>query len=199
MDFLILVWDPDILFWIHQHIVNSTLTPGMILISNLANRGGIWIAIGIVLCFHKTYRNTGAAVLLSICMVILVGDGLLKHLVMRLRPCIEYPWVPMAIHTPSPHDYSFPSGHSFVSFASATVLWKRNKRWGMGAGVFALCVAFSRLYLFMHYPSDVVAGAFLGIGIGTGSIFLVDCIHKKRRNHFETANAVKNKSNICEK
>ena len=79
----------------------------------------------------------------------------------------------MAIHTPAVNDYSFPSCHSYGSFASATVLFCYYKKWGISAFVLSVFIAFSRLYLFVHYPTDVAAGALLGIGTGIGAYFCV--------------------------
>ncbi|MCI1751069.1 MAG: phosphatase PAP2 family protein [Megasphaera cerevisiae] len=172
-------WDPAILFWIQHVFVHPTWTPIMIAISNLVWRGGIWVLLGLGLCIHKTYRNTGISILAALILATILGDGIIKHLIMRLRPCIEYPWVPMAIPTPSPADYSFPSGHSFASFASASVLWCKNRYIGIFAIVLAAAVAFSRLYLFVHYPSDVLTGALLGSIIGTISYTCVAAVQKK--------------------
>ena len=78
-----------------------------------------------------------------------------------------------------PTDFSFPSGHTMVSFAAATVLWHWNRKVGIAAYLFAAIIAFSRLYLFVHFPSDVFAGAVIGILIGIAAIKGTDWMQKK--------------------
>ena len=78
-----------------------------------------------------------------------------------------------------PTDFSFPSGHTMVSFAAATVLWHWNRKVGIAAYLLAAVIAFSRLYLFVHFPSDVFAGAVIGILIGIAAIKGTDWMQKK--------------------
>ena len=165
--------DVATLFWIQHYIVNSALTPFMMMLSDLAKAGGVWLLMGVVFCFQKKYRATGIAMLVALLIVGVVGNGLLKHLVMRPRPCIAFPWIPMDIPVPAATDYSFPSGHSYASFAAAAVVYFYRRSWGIGAFLLAALIAFSRLYLFVHYPSDVVAGAMFGIGTGVSAVMIV--------------------------
>ena len=115
-------------------------------------------------------------------MTLLIGDEWLKHLVMRSRPCFDYPWVSLAIATPGPHDYSFPSGHAFASFAAAAAMSPSLPVYGRVA-VFTLAVliAFSRIYLFVHYPTDVLGGAVLGIACGMAAWYTVKISYRKKR------------------
>ena len=76
-------------------------------------------------------------------------------------------------------DFSFPSGHTLASFEAATVLMIRDKRFGIPALILAILIALSRLYLYVHYPTDVLAGALLGVFIGIFACFLVDKIYKR--------------------
>ncbi len=78
-----------------------------------------------------------------------------------------------------PQDYSFPSGHTMASFAAATVLWHWNRKAGLATYLLAGMIAFSRLYLFVHFPSDVLAGALLGCLVGIAAVRLVDLGEKK--------------------
>lgn len=180
MDFVVHTLDPAILFWLQATVVNPAFTPVMKGLSAAAQGGALWIVLGVALCVTKKYRPAGAAVLLSLLLMIVLGDGLLKHAVMRLRPCLDYPWVPLAV--PVPSGYSFPSGHSFCSFAAATALFRYHRRWGIGALVLAAAIAFSRLYLFVHYPSDVAAGAIFGVATGLGAYYLVEALRSWKHN-----------------
>ena len=76
-------------------------------------------------------------------------------------------------------DYSFPSGHTLASFEAATVLMIRDKRIGVPALILAVIIAFSRLYLYVHYPTDVLAGMILGVSIGIFACKAVDLLYKR--------------------
>ena len=178
MDLIASGLDIRTIFWIQQHIVTGALTPLMIFLSNLANAGAIWALFGVVLCFCRKYRSIGITIIIALLAVGILGDGLLKHWVMRARPCIDYPGISLAIPVPRATDYSFPSGHSYASFAAATVLYLYHKKWGIPALLLAGAIAFSRVYLFVHYPSDVVAGAMFGVATAIACMMLV--------KHFET-------------
>ncbi len=159
--------DTNLIFWMQEHLVTEVLSPWMVGVSAAGNLGLVWILASVALLCTKKYRRTGAAVLIGLLFSLLVGNMLLKPLVMRLRPCIEYSWMPLLIDAPKVNDFSFPSGHTFSSFAAAAALWCGGKRqWGIMAMLLAAAIGFSRLYLFMHYPSDVLAGAVLGLAFG---------------------------------
>ena len=160
-------FDTTLIFWLQNHLVTAGLSPLMLALSSMGNLGAIWILLGVVLSCSKKYRRAGIAVFIGLAFSLLVGNGILKHLVMRARPCIDYPWMPMLLHAPSANDFSFPSGHTFGSFAAAVACFQGVKKtWGLAALGLAGAIGFSRIYLFMHYPSDVLAGAVLGIGFG---------------------------------
>ena len=129
-------------------------------ISTLGNGGLCFILLGLVLlCFRKT-RRMGAAVLLSLLAGLLVGNLGLKPLVMRRRPCWIDESVPLLLSVPK--DYSFPSGHSLAAFETAVSIFLYHRRAGVVMLLFAALMAFSRMYLFVHFPTDVLAGILLG-------------------------------------
>jgi undecaprenyl-diphosphatase len=134
----------------------------MIVLSKMGNAGAVWVVSGIALLSVKKYRWAGLAVLLALAISLVFGNGILKPLAARLRPCITYPWMPMSISVPLATDYSFPSGHTFGSFAAAAAIFSQSKRLGAAALLLATGIGFSRMYLFVHYPSDVLAGALFG-------------------------------------
>lgn len=153
----------SILYWF-QGLHNPILDPIMTSISFLGNTGGIFILIGVILFCIKKTRRIGLAVLLSLLGGLLIGNGLLKHLVMRQRPCWIDESVQLLVHNPT--DYSFPSGHTLAAFETAVSVFFYSKRWGIVLFVFAALMALSRLYLFVHFPTDVLSGMALGIFIG---------------------------------
>lgn len=164
----ILALDKAIIFWVQTNLVPGGPDSLMIALSAIGAKGAIWILIALVLLFTKKYRRTGAAMLIGLVLALIVGDMLLKHLVMRTRPCIDYPMMPMLTDRPLANNYSFPSGHTFGAFAAATAMcWSMKKIWGIAAIILACAIGFSRIYLFWHYPSDVFTGAVLGIICGT--------------------------------
>ena len=136
----------------------------MPIITRLGDAGLIWIAAGLVLIATKKYRRNGVMLLCALLCGVLIGNVALKHLIARSRPCWIRTDVPMLIAVPK--DYSFPSGHTLSSVIGAYMLTAANKKFGWAAIPLAALIGFSRLYLYVHFPSDVLAAAVFGIAIG---------------------------------
>lgn len=153
-------WEFDLLYAL-QGIHTPVLDKIMVFVSTLGNAGILWIAIGVLLCIFPKYRKCGAQMIVSMALTFIVGNLLLKNLVARQRPCWIDPNVTLLVA--SPGDYSFPSGHSMNGFTAAVTLLCYDKRLGIPAVVLASLIAFSRLYLFVHFPTDVFAGIVIGI------------------------------------
>ena len=151
----------------------------MPLITALGNKGIFCVALALIFIIINKgkSRKTGIVILIAILAGFLIGNLTLKPLFMRQRPC----WidsVPLLIK--NPHDYSFPSGHSLVAFETAMPIFMcLSKKWGTVAIAVAVCVAFSRLYLYVHFPTDVISGALLGTMFAFLAETLVDYIEKK--------------------
>lgn len=139
----------------------------------LGEHGILWLSIAVVLMCTKKYRMWGIAVFVAVAAVWLVGDQIVKPLVARPRPFVEDPTIQLIIDAPS--GYSFPSGHTSSAFAAATViaLSTLKRPWKIAAFTMACIIAFSRLYLFAHNPSDVLAGAVFGIVFGLLAVWAV--------------------------
>ena len=135
----------------------------MIFISGLGDHGLIWIALTILFFLvsnkKNTYRAGGILLALSLAFNALLCNILLKPMVRRMRPYDLLGYDVLVQHL---SDFSFPSGHTAASFAAATAIYAINKKWGIGAYIFAALMGFSRLYLGVHFPTDVLAGAFTG-------------------------------------
>ena len=164
-----------ILYWF-QKIGNPVLDRVMVALTTFGNRGAFFLLLGICLCIPKKTRRMGTAVLLSLAAGFLIGNLFLKNVMMRARPCWQHPWVSLLIQIPE--DYSFPSGHSLASFETAVSVYLYNHRWGTLLLMLAAGIAVSRLYLFVHFPTDVLAGALLGTLIAWG----VHKVLEKREN-----------------
>lgn len=151
--------------WLYalQDIHNPALDKVMVFVSALGNAGIFWIAVGLLLLITKRYRRGGAQMLVAMAVTFIIGNLILKNLVARERPC----WIDREVQLlmASPSDYSFPSGHSMNGFAGSVSLLCIDKRIGIPAVSLAAVIAFSRLYLFMHFPTDVFAGIVIGLVI----------------------------------
>ena len=169
-------FDLPILDWIAEQLHCGFLDAVMPVITALGNGGIFWIALAVVLIIIPKYRKAGLSMGLALLMGLLVCNITLKPLVARIRP-YDYQWaqfgktIPLLIATP--HDYSFPSGHTIASFEGATALLLHDRRLGIPAMVLAVLIAFSRLYLYVHYPTDVLASVVLGVGFAFLGSFLV--------------------------
>lgn len=155
-----------------QQIHNEFFTQIFRFFTTIGEAGAIWIIAGIILLVKKESRKCGVIVLLSLLMCLLLGNGFLKNLIARPRPCWRHPEVKMLIGVPK--DYSFPSGHTFSSFAASYSILYWKKKYGYVAFAMAVLIAASRLYFFVHYPTDIFAGAILGICLSMVSIWIVE-------------------------
>lgn len=146
-------------------------------ITLLGNSGAIWILAGAVLLCTKKYRKYGAMLLVGLVIGTLAGNVVLKNLIARPRPCWLDESVQMLIAVPK--DYSFPSGHTMAAAVGATVLAWADRRLGAIAISLAVLIAFSRLYLYVHFPTDILAGALLGIGSALLALFIGRAAERK--------------------
>lgn len=166
LDQLAVSFDLPILDWIQANLKNGFLDVAMRIITMFGDGGIFWIACAVILlCIPKT-RKTGLGMGLALIMGLIVCNITLKPLVERIRPYDfqqEYFQVTIQLLTERMHDYSFPSGHTIASFEAATVLLINNKKLGIPAMILAVLIAFSRLYLYVHYPTDVIFSIFAGI------------------------------------
>ena len=170
--------DLSILEWIQIHLVNPFCDGFFSLVTHLGDGGILWILLAVGMLFFKKNRKTGLMMGTALVLGLIFGNGVLKNLFQRVRPYdLENALVQVPIIA-KPGDWSFPSGHTLASFEAATVLMIRNKRFGIPALILAVLIAFSRLYLYVHFPSDVLAGALLGVLLGFLGVFIVGKIAK---------------------
>ena len=132
-------------------------------ISMLGNFGIIWIVCALLLILSNKYENAGEQIAYGLIAGVVFGNILLKHIFARPRPC----WIDTdkQLLIKKPKDYSFPSGHTLSSVIAASVLMHTSIAFGIIAITVCLLILFSRMYLFVHYPSDILGGVFLGMVI----------------------------------
>ena len=174
---IILNLDNILLQFIQANMRSSIMDKLMPLITELGSGATLWIVIGLICTINKKYRKYGLMIIGSLILCLIVGNLTLKHLVARVRPFNAVPILDVLLVKP-PTDFSFPSGHTMCSFASAVVIFYMNKKIGILALILSSLIGFSRLYLYVHYPSDVFCGMIIGGLAGIISIIIVNNIEK---------------------
>lgn len=169
--------DLNVLFIIQDKFHSAILDNIMPFITKLGNLGMIWVIFSILLLINKKYRKVGIMCACSLMLSTVLGEGILKHLIQRPRPFIEVPNIHILVSKPA--SYSFPSGHTASSFAAVGIIWSQLKRYRFPALILGILIAFSRMYLFLHYPSDILGGMLLGI---TSAIITLNVLNKKYSN-----------------
>ena len=210
LDSLAITFDFPILEFIRNYLSCDFLDKTMPYITLFGEWGAFWIAIALILlCFRKTRKTAwsmGAALVLGL----IVCNIILKNLIGRDRPFFFYTlermaaydlpqlknWVPVTENdikwlVASDLHKSFPSGHTIACFEASTVLLIKNKWLGIPASIIAFLVAFSRLYLYVHYPSDVIFSMFAGILLGLLGCAIVAIVYKflpEKRGKYQRSN-----------
>ncbi|MBR7089313.1 MAG: phosphatase PAP2 family protein [Lachnospiraceae bacterium] len=176
--FLNMPWDGQFLIWLQENVRSDVLTPIMKLITHLGDKGIFWILIAIVMLFFKKTRPLGIMAGIALVFSVLINNVLIKPNVGRIRPYEVVDGLKLLIERQ--HDPSFPSGHSGASFAAAVVfLVKGPKKIGIPAIIMAALIAFSRLYVGVHYPTDVICGIITGTCCALISFMIWSIVEKK--------------------
>ena len=176
LSFLAERFDLPILEWIAANLRCPFMDTIMPIITLLGDAGIFWIAIAALCLFFPKYRKMGLSMGISLLIGLLVCNVLLKPLVGRIRPYdyqLEHFGKQIQLLVAAQHEFSFPSGHTIASFEAATAIMLHNKKLGIVAIILAVMISFSRLYLYVHYPTDVLTSVVLGIGIAFLGTFLV--------------------------
>lgn len=139
--------------------------------------GVVWAVFGLIFLFIKKYRFNGICIASALVATVIISEFIIKPLFLRERPYMLNPEFILLI--PEPSGTSFPSSHTSTSFASALQFFGINRKAGFAALIFAAVVAFTRLYLYVHFPTDILGGIILGISMGLATIFISGIIRQK--------------------
>ena len=169
-------FDLPILDWIQSTMQCAFLDKVMPLITVLGDGGAFWIACAVLMMLLKKYRKAGFSAAIALIFGLLICNLYLKPTVARIRPYDfqEQMGVLINLLIEKEHSLSFPSGHTIASFEAATAILLRHKKLGIATMILAILIAFSRMYLYVHYPTDVIASVFLGIGLAFLASWIVN-------------------------
>lgn len=170
--------DGGFLLFLQESVRNPILDNIMIFITSLGNGGMIWIAATIALLIPKKTRKAGVVSAVALLGSLIINNNIVKNIVQRPRPFVTF--TDLQIIIPIPSEFSFPSGHTSSSFAAAAVFYRHlPKKLGIPSVILAGLIGFSRLYVGVHYPTDVIAGVLMGILLSYLAEFLVNLFSKK--------------------
>lgn len=165
-------FDLPILEWIQSNLQSGFMDFIMPIITVFGDAGIFWMVWAAVLFLIPKTRKTGLGMAFAMMMGLVICNMILKPVVGRMRPYdfqineLGKTWDQILLAgkllVETPHDYSFPSGHTIASFEACVVLLLNDKRQGIPALILAILIAFSRMYLYVHYPTDVLVSVVLG-------------------------------------
>ncbi len=165
-----------------QTVANPVLDAFFVFVTHLGDKGIVWIAAAVImLCFKKT-RKCGIMLGAVLILGTLVGNIALKNIIARPRPFVQNPEMLKELLIAAPHGYSCPSGHTLSSIGSAFVIFLNNKKTGIPALILAVLIAFSRMYLYVHFFTDILLGAALGVALAYLVYFVVNKMEEKIKN-----------------
>ena len=160
-------WEGQLLVFLQEHVRSEALNGPLTAITSLGNAGIFWIVLTLILLFFRKTRRVGFASMFGLLISLVVVNFIIKNWVARVRP---YDAIEALHYLVGPEkDFSFPSGHSSASFASAWAIFrmKTKPRWPAALAVaLAALIALTRLYVGVHYPTDVLAGVIIGVAAG---------------------------------
>lgn len=152
-------WDKGVISWISK-FNNPFINKFMVLLTRLGDGGLVWVIIAISFLITKSHKSVSLKMLLSLCLTTIVGEVVIKRLVGRLRPSQIISKEDLLIKKPT--SYSFPSGHTASSFGVAVILSEAFPWINILFFCLASLIGISRVYLKVHYPTDVIVGAIIG-------------------------------------
>lgn len=170
--------DFQILDWIQANLKSEVLDWIMPIITALGDGGIFWILLGVICLAFTKSRKMGAQMLLAMALGFVIGNLGLKIIIARQRPYTFNESILLLIKEPS--DFSFPSGHTLASFAAAITIFFYQKKFGIAALILAALIAFSRLYLYVHFPSDILGGLILAVFVAYVAKIIVKILNDRQ-------------------
>lgn len=170
--------DIGFLLFLQESVRTPILNSIMIFVTSLGNGGMIWIVATVLLMIPKKTRKVGITSAVALLLSLIINNNIIKNIVQRPRPFATFK--ELQIIVPIPSEFSFPSGHTASSFAAASVFFRQlPKKLGLPSVILAGIIGFSRLYVGVHYPTDVIAGVIMGILLSYLAQILVNFIGMK--------------------
>lgn len=171
-------FDWDVLMWINSNCSSDFLNITMH-IATYALAVGLWVIAAVIYICRKKTRGCGIMLIAAWLAALIIAQFVLKPLFMRERPYMSLD--PTLYYFAPDSGSSFPSAHTAVSFASAVCFFRINRKLVIPAYIAAVVVAFSRLYLFAHFPTDVLAGAAVGTITGTAALLIYKAAENRKK------------------
>lgn len=185
-----LTFDLPILDWIQEHMASPMMDKIMTVIT-LCGEPVVWIVLCVILVLIPKTRKFGWSATAALALGVLVCNMTLKPLIARIRPYDlhqQLTGTAIDLLVKTPHDWSFPSGHTIAAFEFSTALCLKNKYIGIPVFLFGILISFSRLYIYVHYPTDVIFSVFAGILfglLGTGIVSLIYKVRPEKKGKYE--------------
>ena len=170
-------FDFSIINFIQENFRCAFLDSVMPVITSLGDVGFIWLLISVILLFFKKTRSLGYQLLISIGFAYVIYQWVMKPIIARPRPFTQNPIVELLIKAPK--DFSFPSGHTACGFSFVIILFLKKNKWWIPSLILVSIIGFSRMYLYVHFFTDVICGALCGIIFGAISFYFSEKILRK--------------------
>lgn len=178
--FSILAIDSIILNFCSKRIKNDIFDKIMPIITYSNDYGQVYLLLSLVIIFYGHRINESINILIALVLGLILGEGILKHMFKRNRPMSSEQ---QHLFIVQPKSFSFPSGHTTSSFAALGVLWYMNSNYKYLILFIAILISFSRLYLYVHYPSDIVGGIILGLTCARGALIITNSLSFIKLEH----------------
>ena len=169
-------WEADVLFWIRDNLSCGFMDTLMPAVSLFCTADIVWFLLALFLIHRKETRRVGIILLVALIISIVICNLFLKPVVGRIRPYEVYD---VSLLVPASTEFSFPSGHTTGVTVVTTVVCMYFRKWMYPMIAFAIAVMFSRMYLFMHYPTDILGGVAVGVISVMMSYMIVNAVYRK--------------------
>ena len=166
----ICAWEIYHLDRLHERLYTPIFDRIMVFVTGTGNMGTVWIIAALLMMVVEPDFKDAYTMLIALMLCIMIGNLAIKNIVRRQRPFFHKDY---KLLIKQPRDYSFPSGHTLSSFAAATVIFLTNPWCGVVAFIYASLIALSRLYLRVHFFTDVGFSMVLGLALGYFSNLLM--------------------------